>query len=54
MSGFGILLFFVFGGLAFWVLLFLLGFILPFWITLGIFEKIKPKRVFEDPSAEGK
>lgn len=53
-NGFGILLFFIFGGLAFWVLFFLLSFILPTWITLGIFEKIKPKRVFEDPITEEK
>lgn len=51
-NGFGVLLFLIFGGLAFWVLLFLLGFILPTWITLGIFDKIKPKRVFEDPKSE--
>ena len=41
-------MFLLIGGMAFWVLLFLLGFILPFWITIGIFDKIKPKRVFED------
>ncbi|HNS43252.1 MAG TPA: hypothetical protein PKN22_10880 [Taishania sp.] len=48
MSIFGIVLFLVFGGVAFWMLLFLLGFILPFWITLAIKEKIRPKRIFED------
>lgn len=51
-SGLGVVLFLIFGGLAFWVLLFLLGFILPTWITLGIFDKIKPKKVFEEPSSE--
>jgi uncharacterized membrane protein YedE/YeeE len=48
MSAFGIIMFLLIGGLAFWVLLFLLGFILPFWISLGVFDKIRPKRVFED------
>jgi uncharacterized membrane protein YedE/YeeE len=48
MSIFGIVLFLIFGGLAFWLLLFVLGFILPFWITLGIQEKLRPKRIFED------
>jgi len=51
-SGFGMLLFFIFGGLAFWVLFYLLGFILPTWITLGVFEKIRTKRVFEDPNSD--
>jgi len=36
------------GGMAFWMLLFLMGFILPFWITLGVFEKLRPKRIYED------
>jgi len=36
------------GGMAFWMLLFLMGFILPFWITLGVFEKMRPKRIYED------
>lgn len=47
MSIFGIVLFLIIGGLAFWMLFFLLGFILPFWITLGIREKLRPKRIFE-------
>lgn len=51
MSAFGIVLFLLLGGMAFWVLLFLLGFILPFWITLGVFDKIRPKRVFEDETS---
>lgn len=51
-DGFGVLLFLIFGGLAFWVLLFLLGFIMPAWITLGVFEALKPKKVFEEPSEE--
>ncbi len=48
MSIFGIVLFILIGGMAFWMLLFLMGFILPFWISLGIFEKMRPKRVFEE------
>ena len=48
MSSFGIVLFLLIFGMAFWMLIYLLGFILPFWITLGIFEQLKPKRVFED------
>jgi len=45
---FGIALFLLLGGMAFWMLLFLLTFIVPFWISLGIFDKIRPKRVFEE------
>lgn len=52
MSPFGITLFLLIGGMAFWVLLFLLGFILPFWISLGVFDKIRPKRVFEDENTK--
>jgi hypothetical protein len=48
MSGLGITIFLLIGGMAFWVLLFLLTFIVPFWISLGVFDKIRPKRVFED------
>ncbi len=48
MSSFGIVLFLLILGMAFWMLIYLMGFILPFWITLGIFEQLKPKRVFED------
>jgi hypothetical protein len=48
MSVFGIVLFLVIAGMAFWMLLFLLGFIVPFWITLGVFEKMRPKRILED------
>gem|GEM_PF-281935 len=47
-STFGIVLFLLIFGMAFWLLLFLLGFVVPYWITLGIFEKLRPKRVFED------
>ncbi len=47
MSIFGIVLFLLLGGMAFWMLFFLLGFILPFWITLGIREKLRPKRILE-------
>ena len=48
MSVFGIVIFLLVGGMAFWMLLFLMGFILPFWITLGVFEKMRPKRIYED------
>jgi hypothetical protein len=48
MSTFGIVMFLLIGGMAFWMLLFLMGFILPFWITLGLFEALRPKRIFED------
>jgi hypothetical protein len=48
MSTFGIVLFLLVGGMAFWMLLFLMGFILPFWITLGVFEQLRPKRVLDD------
>jgi uncharacterized membrane protein YedE/YeeE len=48
MSIFGIVLFLLIFGMAFWLLLFLLGFIVPFWITLGVFEKMRPKRMFEE------
>lgn len=48
MSTFGIVLFLLIGGMAFWMLLFLMGFILPYWITLGLFEQLRPKRIFED------
>ena len=48
MSTFGIVLFLLIIGMAFWMLAFLMGFILPYWITLGIFEYIRPKRVLDD------
>lgn len=47
MSIFGIVLFLLIGGMAFWMLIFLLSFIVPFWISLGISQKMRPKRVFE-------
>ncbi len=48
MSTFGIVLFLLIGGMAFWMLLFLMGFILPYWITLGLFEQLRAKRVLDD------
>ncbi len=48
MSVFGIVMFLLIGGMAFWMLLFLLGFAVQFWITLGVFEKMRPKRILED------
>ena len=52
MSTFGIVIFLLIGGMAFWMLLFLLGFVVPFWITLGVFEKLQPKRIYEDHDEE--
>ena len=48
MSTFGIVLFLLIGGMAFWLLVFLMGFILPYWIMLGLFEQLGPKRVLDD------
>lgn len=48
MSVFGIVLFLLIGGMAFWLLVFLLGFAVPYWVTLGVFEKMRPKRIHED------
>jgi len=48
MSVLGIVIFLLIGGIAFWMLLFLLGFILPYWIMLGVFEKMRPKRIYDD------
>lgn len=48
MSIFGIVIFLLIGGMAFWMLLFLMGFILPYWITLGVFEMLRPKRILEE------
>ena len=48
MSTFGIVMFLLIGGMAFWMLFFLLGFILPYWLTLGLFEQLRPKRIFEE------
>lgn len=51
MSILGFLIFLLLGGMAFWMLLFLLGFAVPYWITLGVMDKARPKRVFEDEEA---
>ena len=48
MSTFGIVLFLLIGGMAFWLLVFLLGFAVPYWITLGVMEKMRPKRVLDE------
>lgn len=53
MGAFGIVTFLLIGGMAFWMLLFLLGFVVPFWITLGVFEKLQPKRIQESEDTEG-
>jgi hypothetical protein len=52
MSVFGIVLFLLIGGMAFWMLVFLMGFILPYWITLGVFEQMRPKRILEEETEE--
>jgi hypothetical protein len=52
MSIFGIVLFLLIGGMAFWMLFFLMAFILPYWITLGVFEQMRPKRIFEEEEKE--
>jgi Na+-transporting methylmalonyl-CoA/oxaloacetate decarboxylase gamma subunit len=48
MSLFGIALFLIIGGMAFWLLFFLLFFIVPYWISLGIFDKMRPKKIFDE------
>lgn len=48
MSIFGIVLFLLLGGMAFWLLVFLLAFAVPYWITLGAIEQLRPKRVFDE------
>jgi len=50
MCTFGIVMFLLIGGMAFWMLFFLLGFILPYWLTLGLFEQLRPKRIFDEES----
>jgi hypothetical protein len=50
MFTFGIVMFLLIGGMAFWMLFFLLGFILPYWLTLGLFEQLRPKRIFDEES----
>jgi hypothetical protein len=52
MSFLGLAAFLFFGGMAFWMLVFMLGFILPYWITLGVFQQLQPKRIFEDKEEE--
>ena len=48
MSIFGIVLFLLLGGMAFWLLVFLMAFAVPYWITLGAIEQLRPKRVFDE------
>ena len=48
MSIFGIVMFILIGGVAFWLLLFLMAFAVPYWITLGAIEQMRPKKVFDD------
>ena len=51
MSIFGIVMFLLLGGMAFWLLIFLLAFAVPYWITLGAIEQLRPKRVFDEEEA---
>ena len=48
MSIFGLVLFLLLGGMAFWLLVFLLAFAVPYWITLGAIDQLRPKRVFDE------
>ncbi len=52
MSFLGFAIFLLVGGMAMWMLVFLMGFVLPYWITLGVFQQMKPKRIFEDKDEE--
>ncbi|MBW7867417.1 MAG: hypothetical protein H3C31_03720 [Brumimicrobium sp.] len=52
MSIFGIVMFLLIAGMAFWLLLFLMGFILPYWITIGTKELLRPKKVFDEEIKE--
>lgn len=52
MSIFGIVMFLLIAGMAFWLLLFLMGFVVPYWITLGAIEQMRPKKVFDDEEEE--
>jgi len=52
MSIFGIVMFLLIAGMAFWCVLFLMGFVLPYWITLGVIEQLRPKKVFDDEIEE--
>lgn len=52
MSVFGIVLFLLIGGMAFWLLVFLLGFAVPYWVTLGALEQMRPKRIFDKEEEE--
>lgn len=48
MSIFGLVMFLLIGGMAFWLLLFLMTFAIPYWITLGAIEQMRPKKVFDE------
>lgn len=52
MSIFGIVMFLLIAGMAFWCVLFLMGFVLPYWITLGVIEQLRPKKVFDEEIEE--
>lgn len=52
MSIFGLVLFLLLGGMAFWLLVFLLAFAVPYWITLGAIDQLRPKRVFDEKESQ--
>ncbi len=52
MQAFGVVLFLLIGGMAFWMLLFLLGFAVPFWATLGLFETLKSRKLADEDDEE--
>lgn len=52
MSIFGLVLFLLLGGMAFWLLVFLLAFVVPYWITLGAVDQLRPKRVFNEEESQ--
>lgn len=52
MSIFGLVLFLLLGGMAFWLLVFLLAFAVPYWITLGAIDQLRPKKVFDEEESQ--
>jgi hypothetical protein len=55
MSVVGVIAFVLIFIMAFWVLaFFLFGFVVPTWLTLGFFNMIRPKRVFDEEEDEKK
>jgi len=52
MQAFGVVMFLLIGGMAFWMLLFLLGFAVPYWATLGLFETLKSRKLSDEEDEE--